>query len=173
MTCIVACVKDNVVHMGADSLGSNGWSKTEALNSKVFIKEGFLIGCTGTFRHIDLLKYKLLIANHCYSDQEVDQYMRTTFIDTIIKLLKDNEADKDANFLVGFRGNLYEVQDDYSVLNCPLWGAAIGSGEDPARGSLYTTQNLGLAPATRLNLALEAAETVITTVQRPFILLSK
>ena len=46
------------VYIGADSLGSNGFTQSIRKESKVFKNGEFLIGCTSSFRMIDLLKWK-------------------------------------------------------------------------------------------------------------------
>lgn len=62
MTCIIGFVdkKNDCVWMGADSLGSNGYTKSVNTQPKVFHHDVFknvVMGSTTTFRHIDLLKY--------------------------------------------------------------------------------------------------------------------
>ena len=62
MTCIIGFVdkKNDCVWMGADSLGSNGYTKSVNTQPKVFhhdIFKNVVMGSTTTFRHIDLLKY--------------------------------------------------------------------------------------------------------------------
>lgn len=163
--------------MGGDSCGSDYYSWVHVQNPKVFLVDRFLIGCCGSFRMIDLLRFSLKVDEQP-SDQSDDAYIRTTFVTTLRKLLKDNGfmdgdgRDRGGNFLLGYRGNLYEIQDDFSVLNAPQWGHAVGSGEQPARGSLYTTKDDWDCYA-RLRKALEAAEATTPSVRGPFVLMNK
>ena len=80
----------------------------------------------------------------------------------------DSGKNEGGNFLVGYKGRLYEVQDDFSVLNSPVEGMAVGSGEQSARGSLYTTRGEWDAHR-RILQALEAAENVAVGVKGPFV----
>lgn len=177
MTCIVGLVHKGKIYIGGDSCGSDAWSWQTVNNPKVFKVQDFLIGCTSSFRMIDLLAYKLQV-DRSHPDDSDDKFMRTTFIDAVRQCLKDGgftETDDDGkpcggNFLVGYNGRLYEVQDDFSILNCPDWGCSVGSGEQAARGSLWTTRDIQ-NPTKRIQTALEAAEAVVPSVRGPFIIL--
>lgn len=177
MTCIVGIAREGRVYMGGDTCGS-GRSWQQVGNPKVFITGGkFLIGCTTSFRMIDLLNYELTVPIQ-ENDQTDDGYMRTTFIRAVRDCFKEHgwlekSSDKNigGNFLVGYNGKLYEVQDDFSVLNSPVEGMAVGSGEQSARGSLYTTRADWDAHK-RVQQALEAAEAVAVGVKAPFVQMS-
>lgn len=177
MTCIVGIVSEETVYMGADSCASNGHSWLIVGNPKVFKVGQFLIGCTSSFRMIDLLRYNLTITRPHPEDSD-DKFIRSTFVDNVRDCLKSGglakkESDKETggNFLVGYKGRLYEVQVDYSVLNCPDWGSSVGSGESAARGSLWTTRDAA-GPQERVLMALESAEAVVPSVRGPMIVLT-
>ena len=191
MTCIVGFTdkKNNVTWIGADSLGSNGYTQDVESNPKVFRNKtlkNVIMGSTSTFRHIDLLKYnKTLfpeIDKYKISSGETvvnHEYMVTTFIPNIIKLFDEGvkESDKGGNFLVGIDGNLYEIQQDFSVLE-PLNGyCAVGCGEVAAEGSLYATTKFfpdlnSFSPEQHILCALEAAEKNCVGVHRPFVIMN-
>ena len=187
MTCIVGFVdkKNDCVYIGADSLGSNGYTKSVQSQPKVFRNDTFkdvVMGSTSTFRHIDLLKYSetLFPELDYYKKTEIDhKYMVKTFIPNLITLFSNgikHESDKDkgANFLVGVKNKLFEVQGDYSVLE-PLDGfSAVGCGEDVAIGSLITTTTYykDTHPIDHVKFALEAAEKACCGVQRPFVIIN-
>ena len=59
MTCVVGLIEDNTIYLGADSLGSNGHSKSEYRFPKVFQNGDFLIGYTSSFRMGQMLQYEL------------------------------------------------------------------------------------------------------------------
>jgi ATP-dependent protease HslVU (ClpYQ) peptidase subunit len=178
MTCIVGIAHEGKVFMGGDSCGSSyNWQQVG--NPKVFVVDGkFLIGCTTSFRMIDLLRFELKVEDQ-KTDMSDDEFIRTVFIRAVRACFKEHgwlekESGKNegGNFLVGYKGTLYEVQDDFSVLNSPKEGMSVGSGTSAARGSLYTTREEKDAEA-RVTKALEAAEAVATGVRAPFIVLSK
>lgn len=176
MTSIVGISRDGHVYMGGDSCGSDSYSWMHVSNPKVFQVDKFLFGCCGSFRMIDLLRFSLKVEPQTV-DQSDDGYIRTTFITAVRKLFKENgfmrdeSRDRGGNFLLGYRGNLYEIQDDFSVLNTPPWGHAVGSGEQPARGSLFTTRD-DWDCFKRITKALESAEATTPSVRGPFVTLN-
>ena len=185
MTCIIGMIdnENDCAWIGGDSLGSNGYSKTVQSLPKVFrhnIFKNVIMGSTTTFRHIDLLKYSDTLFNELdlYKNTELDhKYMVTKFIPNLVKLfdegIKDVKTeDKGANFILCAGNKIFEIQEDYSVLQ-PSWGfCAVGCGVHVAMGSLYTTKTMDLPPTERITLALEAAEQCLCGVQRPFTILN-
>lgn len=113
-----------------------------------------------------------------YKKSDIDhKFMVTKFIPRVIALFRDgiiskSEQNKGGNFIVATPGRLFEVQNDYSVLEPELGICAVGCGEDVAMGSLITTSGLDMSPQDRIIKALEAAEKYCCGVQRPFRILS-
>ena len=177
MTCIVGIAHNGKVYMGGDSCGSSYTWQTVG-NPKVFrVDNRFLIGCTTSFRMIDILRFELEVGEQA-ADVSDDEFIRTTFIRAVRDCFKEHgwlkgstDKNEGGNFLLGYRGTLYEVQDDFSVLNSPKTGMAVGSGESPARGSLHTTREDSDAQK-RVIQALEAAEAVAIGVKAPFLVRS-
>jgi hypothetical protein len=72
-------------------------------------------------------------------------------------------------FLVGFKGRLFRIADDFQVGESEHGFDACGSGEDVALGSLFSTRLLTARSAQeRLEEALRAAETFNAGVRGPF-----
>jgi hypothetical protein len=167
--------------MGADSCGAwvEDGSYQLVVNPKTFIVDNrFLIGCTTSFRMIDLLRFSLTVPKRTPTTSDDDKYIRTSFVNAVRKLFstsgfmtrdREDGVENGGNFLVGYNSRLYEVQDDFSVLNLADWGHAIGCGGEPARGSLHTTRDSGLDPEQRILAALRAAEATTMGVRGPFI----
>lgn len=96
MTCIIGFTdkKNDCVWICGDSLGSNGFTKSTNLSSKVFKNKTFsnvAMGSTSTFRHIDLLKYSETLFPEIdrYKDTEINhEYMVNTFIPNLIELFE-------------------------------------------------------------------------------------
>lgn len=175
--------ENDCVWVGGDSLGSNLYTKAIQQQPKVFRNKVFrnvIMGSTSTFRHIDLLKYsdKLFDEMDLYKKSELNhEYMVTKFIPNIITLFKDNvidrqEIDRGANFIVGAGNKLFEIQDDYSVLEPYLGFCSVGCGEDIAMGSMVTTKDMDITAPKKIELALKAAEQCSCGVQRPFYIIN-
>lgn len=85
--------------------------------------------------------------------------------------MKDNEREEGGTFLVGVKGRLYAVYDDYQVATAADGFAAVGSGEQVALGALFATDGAGLSPRRRVMSALAAAERFSAGVRGPFVCL--
>ena len=90
MTCIVGYVEKGRVYMGADSCGSNGHNYAIYNRPKLFkINDRFIIGCTGTFRLIDLLHYGF-DPPKITEGYDRNGYMGRDFIPALRKYFKDH-----------------------------------------------------------------------------------
>lgn len=180
MTCIVGLVQNGKVYIGGDSAGIGGWNLTIRKDRKVFKNGEFLIGGTASFRMIQLLHYAFeppKVPPFCDTDEAIEKFMATTFVDAIRKCFKEggyatksNEQESGGQFLIGFRGHLFDIQNDYQVQEALDGYDAIGCGLEVALGSLYVTSNpdLGSNPRRCVVLALEAAEHHNAGVRGPF-----
>lgn len=184
MTCIVGLKdKENkCVWMGADSLGSNSWYKTVISDEKLFKyeeREDTIIGSCGSCRHGDLLKYDTTLFDEIdkYKNVEIThKYMVTKFIPNLHKLLK-NSCGTDGgiespNFLIAIADELFQIQENYSILRLDDGFASVGSGAFHAIGSLFTTEGTNMSKKKRIIKALEAAEHSACGVQRPFVIMN-
>lgn len=174
MTCVVGIVKDGKVYIGADSLGSNGFTKEVRKESKVFENGDFLIGGTSSFRMLNLLQWKFNPPTAKDGD-DLHRFMCTDFVDGVRDLFKDNGycvGGKDwesGEFLVGVKGRLFKMGGDFQVAEYDY--TACGSGEYHALGSLYTAKRK--SPKKDIIKALECSENFVVSVQRPFVVKSK
>jgi|CXWL01.1.fsa_nt_gi hypothetical protein len=176
MTLIVGLVEKteekSIIHMGADSLGSNGFTKMVCDTPKMFRVKDFLIGCTGTYRMCQLLRHTLRPPHHEDGVKPIDYLVKELIpaIQSLFENAKYSEVEKSVqsggNFLIGYRGQLYEVQSDFSVLEVACGYNAVGSGEYLAMGSFASTD--GESVKTRMQKALAAGEKHCCTVAGPF-----
>lgn len=160
MTCIVAEVVKGVVHMAGDKLGSNGYSKMLVSKSKVFIKGEFIIGYTSSFRMGQLLEYTWTPPEKLTSQAE-ELYIYKTVVDSVKETLKADgyATDKSGGtFLFGYKGSIYEMQDDFAIFKAEKY-TAVGCGEQEAKAVLYTLDKVKstMSIEKRLALAIEAS----------------
>lgn len=176
MTCIAGWVENDVIWMAGDSAGVGGYSLTLRADQKVFRNGPMIFGFTTSFRMGQLLRYALTVPDHD-PRTDVEKYMTTTFIDAVRECLKSrgyakkqNEVEEGGTFLVGYKGRLFRVCDDYQV-GAPVDGYdAVGCGEDVARGALFATGHLkGHA---RAEVIMQAAERFSAGVRGPFHVIS-
>ena len=176
MTCIAGLVEDKIVYIGGDSAATNGWGLTILKEPKVFRNGDFLIGCSGSARMITLLRHSLVPPKQ-EEDEDTMLFMATRFIDAVRDCLKngglakrvdEQESMGDSYFLVGYKGQLFCVYNDYHISEALCNYDAIGSGDDAALGSLYTTRGMDMAPDKRIEIALYASERHNAGVRSPF-----
>lgn len=181
MTCVIGYLSGGNAYLAADSEGSNYASKDIFYNRKVFYKNGLLIGCAGSYRAIQLLKYKF---NPPMPEQIVDlpktspdaYYMNCVIADSIKAVFTENgfaEIENNKNnavnsyILIMFKNRIYEVQSDYSIIETVRNFSAIGCGADHARGAMFVLDPANLQPEKKLELAIEAAKTFCPGVGGP------
>lgn len=180
MTCIVGMIDNKRVIMGGDSAGVSGLHVTIRKDPKVFIVGDFLIGCTTSFRMIELLQFSLKVKER--GEMDVYEYICTDFINAVRKcftkggyLQKFTSGDeKGGEFLVGYQGRLFKISTDFQVGESAEPYEACGSGEDYAKGSLYESSpertDTNLLPKYRIIRALETAVKFNAGVRPPFLI---
>jgi hypothetical protein len=184
MTCIVGVEGGDRVLIGGDSAGVNDDDLLVVrADEKVFSLAGgeFVLGFTDSFRMGQLLRYSLRLprreTREAAYGSDPDRFMATTFVDAVRACLKkggfarkEDEAESGGTFLVGWRGRLYEVNDDYQVGRSVSGYSAVGGGAEIAFGALHATNDAD--PAQRVERALQAASAHSATVRPPFVVLS-
>ncbi len=181
MTCIAGIAVNGKVWMGADSAGIAGWELSIRSDPKVFQNGPFLMGFTSSFRMGQLLRWSFVPPHHDEGVED-EKYMITTFVDAVRSCLKnggcatkDKEAEAGGTFLVGYRGRIYRIEDNYQVGVAADGFDACGVGESSARGSLHTSGRLipRISAEQRVQWALEAAERCSAGVRGPFLVLNQ
>lgn len=177
MTAIAGIVEDGKVWIGGDSAGASGLSLTVRSDPKVFINGEFVFGYTSSFRMGQLLEHEFTPPKP-HEGEDGMPYMVKRFIPGVKSTLRSggyqvsrDGQDTGGTFLVGYRGQLYMVHNDYQVARLKQPFAAVGCGEDLALGSLYTTREFDLSPRARIEIALEAAAEFSAGVRGPFTVL--
>ena len=182
MTCIAALVHNGVITMGGDSAGVAGLSLHVRSDPKVFRNGAFLVGCTSSFRMIQVLRFQVKPPEHPRKHEDGSwldayEYMVRYFIEECRKefkehgyLTKESEQEIGGCFLVGYRGRLFYVDNDFQVgeLHDPF--AAVGCSMDIAHGALFALRDSDMEPEAKVRLALEAAERFSAGVRRPFVI---
>ena len=177
MTAIAALIDNGKCYIGGDSAGiSPDYTLTTRKDEKVFENRGLLIGFTSSFRLGSLLRFSFRPPTQAKTISDVE-YMNTVFIDAVRRCFRDGgfmtvseNVETGGTFIIGYKGALYEVIDDFQVAIPADNYIACGCGRDLVMGSLYSTQ--GLEPEARIRKALEAAEHFSGGVRGPFIIKS-
>lgn len=179
MTCVIGMIKDDKVYIGADNVGSNLSIKISRNDNKVFKKDEMIIGCTTSFRMINILQYQLQLPLH---DPKIstDEYMYTSFIEEVRYLFRekgfskiDSNVEIGGDFIVGYKGNLYNICEDFQIEKPADNFACVGSGMPYAYGAMkILIENKLLSAEEIITKALEVAEYYNPFVRKPFNIMS-
>jgi len=182
MTCIVGLIYNGVVYIGADSLGSNGFTKSVREDKKVFKLQDTdkgLIGYTSSFRMGHLLQYATGLIDKRDEPNIDHKYLVTHFIPNIRKLFNNHGYERNNSgeakggvFILAYEDSLYLIESDYQVAIPTDNYLACGGGEYHAYGSLYSTEGLDMTPEERIILALKAAQKFTIGVEAPFYIMN-
>lgn len=176
MTCIVGLKTEDGIIIAGDSALSNGDTVRKINGAKVFRRGQFVIGCCDSLRVLQLVNFKLNIPP--LGKKELYKYMVTDFVDAMRKCFKMSGAARKENeeeevsgvFVIGIKDRLFIVNADYAVEECNDGFAVVGSGEEYASGSLYST--IGDSDGEkRVILALETASYFCKSVSPPYTIL--
>lgn len=174
MTCIVGVADGTNVWLGADNAGSDEQGNLYLHSeTKVWKHNGLVIGSSGSRRIAQLLKHSLECPP-CPAEQDALSFVVTTFLDAVRKCLrerarltvKDGLETMNGSIIVGVKGRLFTIDDEFGVNEAPDGYDAVGSGAPEARGVLYALAHEGLNSI--LPTALECSERFNTEVRRPF-----
>ena len=177
MTCIAAIKHEGLVYVAGDSAGVSGASLSLQMrrDGKVWAKDGFVFGFTSSFRMGQLLRYKFKPPTH-HADVDAYEYMVSDFVEEVRVCLKKggyarikDNSEEGGTFIVGYKGEIYIIEDDYQVgMLCDDY-MAVGCGHAYAKGAMYALRNNTGSPKMKLEVALEAAERHSAGVRAPFI----
>ena len=173
MTCIVGIAQGGKVYMGGDSASAAGWEVKRTTLSKVFRINGFIIGYTSSFRMGQLLEHRLDVPSQKEGVEDL-AYMVKVFIESVRQCLKDggytkieSNREESGTFLVGYKGRLYIVCDDFQVNESRDGFNACGCGSEYALGALKIMDEDN-EPRSRIRKALKVAAWFSGGVVEPF-----
>lgn len=186
MTAVAGLVSEGRVHIGGDSAAIGGDSITIRTDPKVFthpqVQPGrpeqpdfWVFGYTTSYRMGQILQHAFTPPD-LPDGEDLHRFMCTTFVDAMRETFKhagwardDSGVEETGTFLVGVKGRLFVIDEDYQVGEPADSYAAVGCGDDLALGSLHTTRHLNMTPRQRLRAALSAAAHHSTGVAPPFV----
>lgn len=170
MTCIVGLNTGEKIFIAGDRMGSDSFTYGE-YQSKVFKKDDFIFGVSGSYRVMQLLQYKFSAPKR-FKDQTIDEYIFTSFTDYIIDLMRNNNCatrtdnidSMDGQFLIGYENNLFKMYGNFQILENKKGYDACGSGTNHALASLYSTDGLNISHEDRLKKSIVCASEFVLSV---------
>lgn len=172
MTCIAAIAQDGKVYMGADSMASDGYYRHVTALPKIFRVGEFLIGYTDSFRMGQILQYHLECRPQQNGESD-ERFMVVAFVEAARACLKtyayaiiENNEERGGTFMIGYRGNVYVIYNDFQVNHYRSGLATCGAGESYALAALVALDDW--LPEDRLRRALEISAELSALVTPPF-----
>lgn len=178
MTCVVGLVHQGTVWLGADSAAIGGTDFTIRRDLKIFAKDSMIFGFTDSFRMGQIIRTSLVLPEHSVNVDDMT-YLTSTFMDAVLACFQEKSFAKvednvasGGQFLIGYRGNLYEVSEDYQVCAPTLPYEAVGCGGDYAKGAMKILETTKLSPKSKILKALEASSAFSCGVMPPYHVIS-
>lgn len=167
MTCVVAIETPEGVLFGTDS-GITSGNIVTCHGPKLIHKRGVTIAYAGLLRAAQVLEHEIALP---LASKRVapERYLYKNLIEPLRRIVKERGLATDhsgVDCLVSFRGKVWEVSDNYTLLSRPEGYAVTGDGGDIARGVLEALSHL---PAQeRAERALQISEKFCASVKAPF-----
>lgn len=175
MTCIIGLAHEGKVYIGADSMSAAGWNQRQTKLRKVFRVGEFLIGYTSSFRMGQILQYHLEVRPQEENEPD-ERYMVVAFVEAVRDCLKakgyskvDNNIETGGFFVVGYKGEVYHINDDYQVNHYVDGLVTEGCGAPFALAAMVALAEYIPDPRERLLSALKITEQLSNGVIGPFV----
>jgi ATP-dependent protease HslVU (ClpYQ) peptidase subunit len=112
--------------------------------------EQMILGCAGSVRLSQLLKYVPQFEAYNENDDDVLGWLAVSFTNSIkeafdqanLTKIENNQAELDGLVLIGIRGRLFYMQPDFSFIESNRTYEAIGSGDEYALGAMFAVESL-------------------------------
>ena len=166
MTCIVGIAKDGIVYIGGERAASDGNTLLPLTRPKVKQCGDYLIGFSGSLGIGELAHFIDLPP----ATKNIEKVLRTSFVKSLKSAIEEygnasHLEDNSTDWLIGVNGRLFEISsEDWAV--CEFAESSIGSGNNIALGSLYTTRNWQ-DQEKRIKVSLQAAVEISPSCSGP------
>lgn len=157
MSCVAAIVNDGKIWMAADGLASTEDGCIRPANcTKIFTNGDYTIGFIGSVRGGQILYPKYFAPPEDIMDLP-DAIKEQCELKGCLAYTEQQTHVMGSNYLVGYRGKLYEILVDFQMVEVPDY-SSIGSGSYYAYASLFTTKDMvDIGPEKRLEYAIKSA----------------
>jgi len=179
MTCIAGVITPHKkIVMAADSGNNDGFGAYTILKNqkKIFqTPNGMIIGVAGSSRIGQILNHDFDPPTDKHKDPFL--YLLKEFVPALKEklqeenLVDDHKMKYDSSLLIGYKGRLFRLGEDYDIVESNDNYDAIGSGRYDARGALYALkQTKTLSCEKMVKIAISAAINADVNIKPPIII---
>jgi len=167
MSCVVGLIHNGKVYLGSDGISTNmNGDHRPVYCEKLFWNEKYLIGFTGSIRTGQLLRPEYFTPPDDIKD--LPDAMREHFSNKgALCQDEDGGSAQQSNFLIAWKGLIYDVLTDFQLNLTYGDYNAIGNGANTALGSFFTSEKIK-SPEKRVLTALRAASEFSFAVGPPY-----
>lgn len=160
MTCVVGVEYRGRVWIGADSVLTASNRTIKSGLSKIAPIGNMLWGFSGNPREWQLIEHGLQLQEQSPGQTDL-AYLSLTLTKAILEVFENYDlhlenGNMESSFLIGYKGALYCLYNDFQIVLPADGFYAVGSGAHYALGSLHTQAGRGTAEK-QITKALEAA----------------
>ena len=157
MSCVVGLIYDKAIYMASDGIATTEDGEKRPIKAIKLFKNGdYLFGYSGSVR-----AGQVMFSPHFKPPEDINKLVDEMREHMSIKgtmIVTDTQVQMcNANFLIGYKGKLFEVLMDFQLNEVLGDYTAIGSGEQLALGSLHASMDMMMTPRERVEMAIEAA----------------
>jgi len=167
MSCVLGLLQNGKLYLGAEGVASTEeGEKRPIICLKIFTNKDYLIGFTGSVRHGQILGPRFFEPpSNLYDFPDA---ARKLFEEKGAMLVTDQgQQMQSSNFLIGYKGRLFEILIDFQMNEIMGDFTAIGSGSPYAMGSLFATKKWK-SPEKRILNALDCASNFDGACGKPY-----
>lgn len=172
MTAIIGLEHDGKVYIGADSaaVSKEQYIIDICAEKKIFKNKNFIFGGAGSFRLMQITQYTFDPPFHKKHLSDM-KYLCGPFIKQFMKTVDEDQYELNGQLLMGYKGKLYCIQNDFHISSLAESFCSIGIGSQFAIGAMAS--NVGIKdPKERILQALKVSEKFCAGVCGPFHVMS-
>ena len=168
MSCVVGLLSNGHLYIGSDGIATTeDGERRPIIATKIFTNKEYLIGFTGSVRTGQLVGPKFFDPpGNIYDMPDAIRELLLEKGSAVINSETQQHL-QSCNFLLGYKGRLFEILIDYQLNEIRGDFTAIGSGATYAMGSLFATKKWK-DPEKRVINSLQAASEYDRSCGLPF-----
>ena len=168
MSTIVSLQHDGCIWMGTGTVVHNELNIVSN-NELIFMNEEFLIGVSNSDEYSQYIQHCFSIPSHS-SKLSVMQY----FVSCFIKELKNSGITPTQSIVIGYRGIIFVITENFDIVVPKNNYVAIGKGSSVALGAFQVLRDIkDQAPIEKITRVLQATSEHCESLSTPYVIMGQ